>query len=219
MLWFVYFDVLFLFFALLNPHHYLGNLLEVDTVVRVPITGTMDTKKLECSMALITVRNYLDTEPLFEIFLYYLLHHFHVVTLITEQPSLPKGEGFETRSLFISIFSNFSLPCPLQTQHQKEAGEHGGALQAWEVADGRGRRKVRTVPVPYHTIPVPYRTGSYRTVCTVFRIRDSLRRIRILGSVNKITDPDPALFVTGLHLQDSNKTIIFFLSFFYFNLL
>ncbi len=154
MLWFVYFDVLFLFFALLNPHHYLGNLLEVDTVVRVPITGTMDTKKWECSMALITVRNYLDTEPLFEIFLYYLLHHFHVVTLITEQPSLPKGEGFETRSLFISIFSNFSLPCPLQTQHQKEAGEHGGALQAWEVADGRGRRKVRTVL--YRTCTVRY---------------------------------------------------------------
>jgi hypothetical protein len=64
MLWSVYFDVFFLFFALLNPQHCLGNLLEVDMVVRSP--GIMNTKKWECSMALhIAVRNYLDTEPMF----------------------------------------------------------------------------------------------------------------------------------------------------------
>jgi hypothetical protein len=36
-----------------------------------------------------------------------------------------------------------------------------------------------------------------------FRICDVLRRIQILGSVQWITDPDPALFVSGF--PDVNK--------------
>ncbi len=42
---------------------------------------------------------------------------------------------------------------------------------------------------------------SYSTV--VFQIRDIFKRIRILGSVLWITDPSPALFVSGL--QKTNK--------------
>jgi hypothetical protein len=40
------------------------------------------------------------------------------------------------------------------------------------------------------------------------RIRDILVRIRILGSVHLITDPDPALFVS--EFQDTNKNFVFF---------
>ncbi len=50
----------------------------------------------------------------------------------------------------------------------------------------------------------------------VFRIRDILRRIRILGSVHSLTDPVPvpdlAFFVTGF--QDAIKNKFIFLIFF-----
>jgi hypothetical protein len=42
----------------------------------------------------------------------------------------------------------------------------------------------------------------------VFRIRDISIRIRLLGSVHLITDPDPGLLVSGF--QDTNKKYFFF---------
>jgi hypothetical protein len=57
----------------------------------------------------------------------------------------------------------------------------------------------------------------HKKVCTicicsilkaVFRIRDILRRIRILGSVHCITNPEPALFV---EVPTKNKFFYYFL--------
>ncbi len=41
----------------------------------------------------------------------------------------------------------------------------------------------------------------------MLRIREFLRRVRILGSVHWLTDPDPALFVIGF--QNANKIRFF----------
>ncbi len=49
----------------------------------------------------------------------------------------------------------------------------------------------------------------------MFRIRDILRRVRILGSGHSITDPDPAsdpdpaLFVSGFQETNKKKNFVF----------
>jgi hypothetical protein len=51
---------------------------------------------------------------------------------------------------------------------------------------------------------------------SVFRICDIFIRIRILGSVHGIPDPDPALFSSGFLFSNKNK---FFLNYFCFFLI
>jgi hypothetical protein len=106
-----------------------------------------------------TLIQYIYSSPFAEVSLHYLLHHFHVVN---HRATFPTKRRRIWNEVFIHfwILGNFSLPCPLQTQYQEEAGKHGGALQTWEVADGRGWRKVRSCTVPY----VPVQFSGFVTV-------------------------------------------------------
>ncbi len=51
-----------------------------------------------------------------------------------------------------------------------------------------------------HTV---YHAHLFKVYLSVFRFRDILRRIRVLGSVHWIRDPDPSLFASGV--RDANK--------------